>query len=495
MIRKLGKIKKEKLNILTTVANQLAAVACGIVVPHVLLTAFGSEAYGISVSITQFLSYISLLEGGIGGVARGKLYAPLAQKDEEGVNAVYHAVRHFFRWVAAAFLLYSLLLGVFYYDIAHVTLFSRGYVAALVVVIGLSTLAQYMGGLANLTLLVADQKQYVNNFVLIFTTIANTLLVVVLVWLHADLLFVKLASSLIFVVRPLLYAWYVRGHYHIQRTGHRRAVLEQKWTGLGQHIAYFLHKNTDIMLLTILANARYVAVYAVYNMVVSSIRALTEAFSGGMEAVFGAHIAKKEEAKLRAAYFRYKRLLVAAVIVLFGCAGILILTFVRLYTEDVTDANYIQPLFSVLLLLAEAINCLVLPCAGMAVAANALWETRWGAYGEAAINLGLSFLLIPWNPLLGVAAGTLAATLFRAIFYMHYVAGQVRGLSFLRMFLQFFCTLALLVAVIFFGRMVMESLAIYSYVAWAFCGGVCFVALAAAMGLWYFLGQRGADEK
>ena len=154
--------KKSRRNIVTTLISQLVATACGIVVPRILIGSFGSEAYGISVSIAQFLSYIMLLEGGIGELARAELYGPLARKDQREISTVYHAVRRFFYYVAAFFLIYSLVLGVFYYDIARVTVFSRPYVFGLVLVIGLTTLAKYMGGLANLTLLAADQKIYVD---------------------------------------------------------------------------------------------------------------------------------------------------------------------------------------------------------------------------------------------------------------------------------------------------------------------------------------------
>ena len=72
-----------------------------------------------------------------------------------------------------------------------------------------------------------------------------------------------------------------------------------------------MHTNTDVVLLTLFANARLVAVYAVYSMVVSSIRAIAEASAGGMEAAFGALIAKGQIEALRKAYYRYKVLLTA----------------------------------------------------------------------------------------------------------------------------------------------------------------------------------------
>lgn len=68
-ITKPRKTDESKLNILTQLLNQLVTTACGILIPRILLAAYGSEAYGISASIAQFLSYITLFEGGIGGVA------------------------------------------------------------------------------------------------------------------------------------------------------------------------------------------------------------------------------------------------------------------------------------------------------------------------------------------------------------------------------------------------------------------------------------------
>lgn len=87
---------RAKRNIATALCNQLITTACGIVTLRVLLASFGSEAYGICASITQFLSYIMLLESGIGGVARAKLYAPLARRDMCEVSAVYNTIRRFF---------------------------------------------------------------------------------------------------------------------------------------------------------------------------------------------------------------------------------------------------------------------------------------------------------------------------------------------------------------------------------------------------------------
>lgn len=466
------------LNVITTLINQLVTTCCGLITPRILIGAFGSEAYGIAVSIAQFLSYITLLEGGIGGVARAELYGPLVRKDTEQIGSVYYAVKRFFHYVATAFAVYSVVLGIVYHDLARVTIYSKTYIFLLVLTISLSTLAKYMGGLANLTLIVADKKQYINNYISIGITLANTISVILLVLLKCDLIWVKLGSSLIYIVRPLLYSYYVKKYYQLPKKVKAHAELKQRWTGMGQHFAYFLHKNTDVVLLTLLADVRHVAVYSVYNMVINSIRSITEAFSGGMEAVFGELIAKDQPEKLRKNYYKYQGLLTVTTLVLFCCTGILIIPFVKLYTQGITDANYIQPAFALVFLLAEAVNCLALPCSSLPVAANQLQQTKWGAYGEAIINVVLSCILIRWEPLLGVALGTLAATVFRAVFYMVYSAKHILRIPVYKTLLPLIGTLSLLCSGVLTGAYLLRSVRIENYVQWIACGAVIFVLVS-----------------
>ena len=65
------RIARVKMNVISTLTHQLVTTLCGLVIPWIMIDTFGSTAYGITISIAQFLSYITLLEGGIGRVARG----------------------------------------------------------------------------------------------------------------------------------------------------------------------------------------------------------------------------------------------------------------------------------------------------------------------------------------------------------------------------------------------------------------------------------------
>lgn len=475
------RMRRAKINAATTLLSQIVTTAVGIVIPWIMIDTFGSEAYGVTTSIAQFLSYIALFEGGIGRVARGALYGPLAAKDEDEVSRIYLAVKRFFSVIGAAFLGYTLILAFLYHDIADVTVFSRRYIFALVFAIAISKFAEYMWGISNITLFNADQRQYVVNSVVILSNILNVIAIVVLVTFGADILWIKLASSLVFILKPVIFTVYLKSHYRIKKS-EKRAVLKNKAVGIAQHTAYVIQGNTDVLILTIFADLKLVAVYSVYHLVTFNLRSITTAFTGGMEAVFGEMIAKGELETLRKTYAKYKLILTLLTVTLFGAAGALIVPFAKLYTDGTTDANYVQPIFAIILLLADAINCLILPCFNLSIAANKLKESQAGAYVEAAINLGLSLILVMWDPLIGVAIGTLVSAVFKSFYYIIYSGRNVLKVKTGKLIKEFLLATVILLFVSATGMKVVSMFAVYNFNRWIIAG-FCTVAVTGIIGL------------
>lgn len=470
-----------KLNALSTLAHQLVTTLCGLIIPWIMIDTFGSTTYGITISIAQFLSYITLLEGGIGRVARGALYKPLAEKNEEQISQVYLAVKRFFATIGIVFAVYVVLLAFGYHSMADVsTSFSWEYTAALVVGIAIGKFAEYMGGISKMTLLNADQKQYVVNAVYIVTNVLNVILIITLAKCGVDILWVKVVSSLVFVLRPVLYSLYVHRHYRLHQTG-VKASLPNKFTGIAQHTAYVIQNNTDVMLLTLVADLRAVAVYSVYHLVAFSLRNIATSFTGGMEALLGEMAAKGEQESLRKTYRSYKLILTALTLMLFGTAAILIVPFVKLYTDGTTDANYVQPLFALILVVAEALNCLMLPCFNLTIAANKLKQSQFGAYGEAAINVAVSLvLMLVWDPLVGVAVGTLTAVVFKCIYYTAFAGKHILKIKASTLFLKLGITTLALLVFSLGGSWLIRDVLIYKYTQWVVWG----IGFAIATGLW-----------
>lgn len=488
--------KRAKLNIGISFLSQLISLACGLVLPGLLINAFGSEAYGATASITQFLAYITLLEGGIGGVARAALYKPLAEGNMDKVSAVLQELRRFFRTVALVFGVYVLVLACGFRTISGTEALDWVTSCLLVIVISISTFAQYFIGITNAVLLQASHKTYITQAITTGTVVMNAGLTILLVHLECNLIVVKLVSSCVFVLRPVAQWWYVRRNYQITPKAPRdKSLLKQKWEGLGQHIAFFLHSNTAVAVLTLLADLKQVAVYSVYNMVVAHMQSLTVAFASGMEAVFGDMLAKKENKELQESFSGYETLLSFVSVVAFSVTAVMILPFVKIYTAGVTDANYIEPVFSVLLPLSSMVYCIRQPYHAITIAAGRFKETRPAAYGEVALNVGLSVLLVGQFGLLGVAIGTLAATTFRMIYYAIYLSRHILYRNILLFVKRMLVNSVGFVGVFFVGKLLTSRISTENYLQWVLCAAVVGVAALVIVGVLQLVFYRKDVQK
>ncbi len=465
-----SRTQKAKLNMSFSLLQQAIAFICGLIVPKLMLNAFGSEAYGATASIATFLSYITLLEGGIGAVTRSALYKAFANKSEEQVSAVIVETKDFYKRVAYVFILYVLIIACFFKQLSHNTAFGYWYSFSLVIVIALSTFAEYFIGISYSLLLQADQMNYIVVASRIVTTVLNTIGIIVLISLRCDILAVKLLSSMVFVIRPILLSAYVKKRYRLTIVHQKEKLIVNKGTAIGQHIAWALHNNTDIAVLTIFKGLTLVAVYSVYHMVVSQLQNILSSFASGMEAVFGSMYANNEKENLQRTFSHYETLLSLLSVSLFSIAAVMIIPFVRLYTFGITDAEYINPVFAIALIIASLLYSLRTPYGNMIIAAGRYKETRMAAYGEAIINISTSIIFVIKYGLVGVAVGTALSTLFRFIYFAVYLSKHVMHRSFSLWVKRMLINMLTFICVYYIGSFTITKLCISNYLEWALAG-------------------------
>ena len=412
--------KKALYNITSSLILQIIVLISGFIVPKLIIKTFGSNVNGLTSSINQFLSYIALLESGVGPVARSALYKPLAKKNNQEIKNILKASEKFFRTIAIIFLVYLIGLSIIYPFIV-ISEFGYLYTMSLVLIISISTFAEYYFGMAYRLFLQANGKTYITSIIQIITYILNVILIIVLVKLKVSIQVVKLVSCLTFVLRPILQNIYVRKKYDINlKDADKNYKLEQKWDGLAQHIAAVVHNNTDITVLTIFSKLTEVSVYSVYHMVAKGIKSIVSAFTGGIDASFGDMIAKEENEKLNKTFKIYELFYYTVATIFYVCTIILIMPFIKVYTKDITDVNYIRPLFGYLLVISEFIYAIRLPYSLVTLAAGHFKQTKKGAYVEALANIIISVILVIKFGIVGVAIGTLISILIRTLEFIYH---------------------------------------------------------------------------
>ncbi len=417
--------KKAIYNTVSSLALELITIIVGLIVPRMILSVFGSTYNGVITSITHFLSFVSLLRAGMGGATRAALYKPLAEEDRQKISSVVKATENFMRKVAWIFAGSILVFACVYPLIVNE--FEWLFTFILVLILGIDSFCNYYFGITYQILLIADQREYIFSTIKIITTILTGAMTVLFIQLGCGIHLVKLAAALAGLFSPLMLHIYVRRRYRIDNKAKPDFVaINQRWNVFIHQIANYVHSNTDVLLLTLLAgDIKIISVYMVYSLVVSKIKTLVTALTNGVEAALGNMIAKKETTAVRENFKQVSCVVSLISNFLFGCVGALILSFVQVYTKGVTDVNYFVPAFAMLFVAAEYVYCIRIPYVSVIQASGHYKQTQNSAIIEAVINLLLSVCLVYKFGLIGVAVGTLAAMIYRTTYLVIYAQKNI----------------------------------------------------------------------
>lgn len=414
------KSKKTVYNISSNLILQIVVLIYGLVIPKIIIEKFGSDVNGLISSISQFLGYIALLESGFGPVVKSILYKPLAKKDTETIVEILRSAQKFFRKIAGIFILYIIALTLFYPMIIN-NQFDKLFTTSLIIIISLSTFAEYFFGITYSLYLQAEQKNYVISIIQIITYIISIAVILFLIKLNCSIHLIKLATAIIFILRPFLQKIYVEKKCGVLINKDIKDYdIKNKWDGLAQHIAWVIHSNTDIAILTIFTTLKEVSVYAVYLLVINGIKSIIQALSSGIDALFGKTMVEDDIKQLNKKFDLYETIYYTTITIICTCTMYLIVPFIKIYTIKVTDINYIRYLFGYLIVISEYIWAIRLPYSTITLAAGHFKQTKKGAWVEALTNIIISIILVIKYGIIGVTIGTIVAMTIRTIEFMYH---------------------------------------------------------------------------
>lgn len=414
-----------KYNVLTSLLLQFATIVSGFVAPKIILSFFGSNTNGLLSSITQFLSYVTILEGGIGSVIMSVLYKPLHENDTVRVSKIINSTKKFFSKLSLIYFFYVTVFT-FIYPALVKTGYSYIDSVILIVVMAVNLFFQYFLSISYKILLNADRKVFFVSLVQTLVIIINLVAIVVCAQIFNNIILIKVFSAIVFLIQPIAFTIYVKKKYRIIKSdGYDEYTEKHRWDGLGINTAYFIHSNTDIIVLTIWASLSDVSIYAVYMLVVKALKSIVISISTAIIPSFGKSLASDNLDDINRKFKNYEFVISFATTLLFTCGIVLITPFVDVYTQSITDVNYHNVLFGILIVISEMIYCYRDPYVSATYAAGRIKEMSQYAYIEAGLNIVTSIILVRFFGLVGVAVGTIVGMAYRAIVQVIYLKDNV----------------------------------------------------------------------
>ena len=413
--------QKIKKNLAIGIFGQLVTLILGILLPKLVITNYGSEVNGLLSSVTNIYAYIALVEAGVAAASCQALYKPIAENDQERMNAVLSATNLYYYRTGYIYLALIIAFAVVY-PLLITTQIPFVTIVLVILFNGLGNVINYFFHGKYLILLRADGKNYVRTGMELVTNTSKHLRKIIFIKLGYNVLYVQFAAMLVSFVQMVYITYYIKKHYgwiNLSVVPAKQSISQSKNVFVHE-INYLITSNVDTVLLTIFKTLRTVSVYSLYNLLFSTINRLLRVVRDSIEFKI-AHLYHEDKFKFDKAFYAFEVYYITFSFAVFSIANYFVLPFVELYTKNVTDVEYVIPVLPILFVLINLLSAGRYPADALVHIAGHFKQTQKSAVIETVINLVVSIALVRIWGIIGVLIGTIVSSIYRTNYLICYV--------------------------------------------------------------------------
>ena len=443
-----SRLKKAFYSSATSAFYQIVVIVCGFITSRLIIKTYGSSWNGVLTSITRFLSLFTIIEVGINGSTRVALYKSFAEKDDKKTSAIIRANDLFYRKVSI-FLIFYVIVVAFVLPYFVNSDKDRLMISLMVGIVGLGNFAENCWGINSKILLMASQNRHIVNIAQIIATIANAIILVIIVHLGGSIFVSKAGSSAIHTIVPIALFIISRRMFKIDRHAEPdNSALKGRWDVMANSLSNMVHENVDVFFLTFFCASTELSVYSVYYVVAGGLTKVFQVIINGIEAGFGNMWMRGEVDNLKKNLRRFEYVMYTLAVLLFGCMIVLIVPFMSVYMRNITDVNYQRYALGFCIGIAQILMSIRTPYVLLVQAAGHYKQVKIGAFLEAGINIVLTWILVIKFGIVGAIIGTIVANAFRTVQYGWYASKHMIDRSFMEIVRRFvWMTICLLLSI------------------------------------------------
>lgn len=403
------RIKNSMKNIYINILTQIVITLLGFFSRKVFLDSLGIEYLGINGLLTNILSMLGLVEGGIGASIVYNLYKPLANNDKPKIIALVQLYKKIYSILAIGIFI----LGLSLYPFLGILMNEGGnipFISIIYIIFLIKNIISYLNA-HKWSLINADQRGYIlAKYNLLFNVITTISKVIILITTKNYILYLLIEAA-IFIIQNIYNGKVVEKRYPYIKTKDKYIVEKEVKDNLIMNVkALFLHNiggycvfGTDNILISALINVKTVGLYSNYTMIISQVSSLLTPIINGIGASVGNLIATESKEK------NYEIFKVANFIS-FWIYSFCSIALYNLINPFITWFFGEGLLLDRLTLLIVLINFYI---TGMRNVIN-IFKSKAGIFSqdkyvpiiESVINLGSSLILVKYLGLAGIFIGT-----------------------------------------------------------------------------------------
>ena len=408
------RVKNSIKNIYISIFTQLVITLLGFISRRVFISSLGSEYLGVNGLLTNVLSMLSLVEGGLGTSIVYNLYKPLAENDKPRVIALIQLYKKTYAILAIIVFVLSMALYPF---LGILVKQSDGisYLAIVYFLFVFKNIVSYLNA-HKWSLINADQKGYVlARYNLLFNVITTIAKILVLATTQNYILYLVI-EVLIFLVQNIWNGKVVNDRYPYIKVKEKFEVDKDTKETMKENVkAMFLHNvggycvfGTDNILISALVNLKTVGLYSNYTMVINQLKGLLTPIIDGIGASVGNLIATESKEK------SYEIFNVVYLINfwIYGFCSIILFNLLEPFIDFWLGKGLLLDKFTfAIILLNFYISGLRSSIITFKTKGGIFTNDKYVPIIESVINLGTSIILAKKYGLIGIFLGTTISTL------------------------------------------------------------------------------------
>ena len=402
-------------NISMSIISQIVIILLGFLSRKIFLDSLGSEYLGINGLLSNVISAMVLIEGGIGISIVYNLYKPLADDDKEQIIALVQLYKKAYRSLAIILLIISIGIYPYVYRIIGNNIESVEIFIVYTLFVSksiISYLYSYKWALIN-----ADQRGYIlakNN--LLFQVISMIGKIIILLLTQNYILYLVLEFILFFIqncvnsrIVNIRYQYIRTKQKHNLNTDAKIDIKNKVKAMFIQNIGNYAIFSTDNILISAFINVSSVGLYSNYTMIMGQVSSLFGSIIGGIGNSIGNLIATEGKEKT----FNIFNISYFISFWIYSFSAIVLFNLVEPFISWWLGSEYLLDKFTfIVLIINYYINGMKSPIVTFKIKSGIFTEDKYAPVIEGVINLIFSVIFIRYFGLAGVFLGTTASYLF-----------------------------------------------------------------------------------
>ena len=403
-------------NLITSFLLQIITVILNMITLKLFIESYGSSINGLISSITQILSYIMLVEAGLGVASIQALYRPISNNNKEEINEILSATKNFYL-KSGVYFLFILMITILIYP-NFVELQMNYYaICILIFIMSIPTIIDYFFQAKLRVFLTAAQKTYVINNIQIIATLLSSIIRIIFIIRGYNVMLVQLVYGIVSLIKVILLYMYINKHYKwiSFKEKPNNLALNKRWSALVHQLAGLVVNGSSILIIGIFCSLEEASVYSLYNLIFSTVTNFMWIFANSVTPGFGQLLVTENLSSIKNVYNRFESLFYMFMFIIYITIYLMITPFINLYTLNINDIEYTNNIIPILFTIVNILNCLRIPANNMINASGLFENTKKQAILEAIINLIVSLICVRYIGIYGVLIGSIISFLYRSI--------------------------------------------------------------------------------